>query len=342
MNDQSSARKDVPDDQLEENEDTSTASTVLKRPPTIDIPAISSVLYNSDAAVTPGSVADSLDEYEMKPSLTLSPTPIASSSNSLSIKRKPLIEQDDTRPTVAKPVKKSRKLQGAGVKKPLYTRYESIFIIKAFKTITNKIPNLVLIDLFKIIAILFNEEANRQGFKERTSDQLYQKYKRIQHGLNHGEVEFTDFFERNKYNPKEWIPSFGKVEKTDEILKYIKFQKLDEAVKEILGSSVANLKPPLPDPQPLQQQEGEEEGEEGQDEEQEGVYDSQTAQEKMREFTQEPESRSTATVASTRARFDDLRSPKSAATEEDLLRLAGGGSGAFDVSLTEPSISAAA
>ncbi|KAH3684548.1 hypothetical protein WICPIJ_004438, partial [Wickerhamomyces pijperi] len=82
------------------------------------------------------------------------------------------------------------------------------------------------------------------------------------------------------------------------------------------------------------------EGEEGQDEEQEGVYDSQTAQEKMREFTQEPESRSTATAASTRARFDDLRSPKSAATEEDLLRLAG--SGAFDVSLTEPSISAAA
>ncbi|KAH3672820.1 hypothetical protein WICMUC_004042 [Wickerhamomyces mucosus] len=143
--------------------------------------------------------------------------------------------------------KRSRKLQGAGVKKPLYSRYESLYIIKAFKTISDKHSNLVLIDLFKIVAILFNEEAQRQGFKERTSDQLYQKYKRIQHGLNHGEVEFLDFFTRNKINQKEWIPDFSKVEKSDKILKYIKFPQLDEAINEVLGSTISNLKPPLPD-----------------------------------------------------------------------------------------------
>lgn len=142
--------------------------------------------------------------------------------------------------------KRSRKLQGAGVKKPLYSRYESLYIVKAFKTISDRHPNLVLIDLFKIVGILFNEEANRQGFKERTSDQLYQKYKRIQHGLNHGETEYLDFFKQNKYNPKEWVPDFTNAG-SDEILKYIKFPTLDDAIKEVLGSSIANLKPPLPD-----------------------------------------------------------------------------------------------
>ncbi|CAM9023589.1 unnamed protein product [Wickerhamomyces anomalus] len=125
---------------------------------------------------------------------------------------------------------------GAGVKKPLYSRYESLYIVKAFKTISDRHPNLVLIDLFKIVGILFNEEANRQGFKERTSDQLYQKYKRIQHGLNHGETEYLDFFKQNKYNPKEWVPDFTNAG-NDEILKYIKFPTLDDAIKEGLGST---------------------------------------------------------------------------------------------------------
>lgn len=160
--------------------------------------------------------------------------------------RTPSKRKDSEAPEDTPKPKRSRKLQGAGVKKPLYSRYESLYIVKAFKTISDRQPNLVLIDLFKIVAILFNEEANRQGFKERTPDQLYQKYKRIQHGLNHGETEFLDFFKQNKHNKREWFPDFTSVE-NDQILKYIKFPKLDEAVKEVLGSSIANLKPPLPD-----------------------------------------------------------------------------------------------
>jgi hypothetical protein len=148
---------------------------------------------------------------------------------------------DDTIPS--KP-KKSRKLQGVGVKKPLYSRYETLFIIKAFKSISEIHPNLVLIDLFKIVALMFNEEAKRQGFKERTADQLYQKYKRIQHGLNHGELEFIQFFKRNKHNQKEWLPNFADVA-DDEILKYITFPKLQQSIDQVLGSSVSNLKPPL-------------------------------------------------------------------------------------------------
>lgn len=158
----------------------------------------------------------------------------------------PSKRKDSDAPEETPKPKRSRKLQGAGVKKPLYSRYESLYIVKAFKSISDKHPNLVLIDLFKIVAILFNEEANRQGFKERTPDQLYQKYKRIQHGLNHGETEFVDFFKQNKYNPREWIPDFSNAQ-NDEILKYIKFPKLEDAFNEVLGSSVANLKPPLPD-----------------------------------------------------------------------------------------------
>ncbi|CCH47149.1 hypothetical protein BN7_6763 [Wickerhamomyces ciferrii] len=164
-------------------------------------------------------------------------------SNSSPLKRKETTI--DSSSETPKP-KKSRKLQGAGVKKPLYSRYESLYIVKAYKTISDKHPNLVLIDLFKIVALLFNEEAQRQGFKERTPDQLYQKYKRIQHGLNHGETEFLEFFKKNTYNPREWIPDFKNSE-SDEILKYIKFPKLDESINEIVGSSIANLKPPLPD-----------------------------------------------------------------------------------------------
>lgn len=235
---------------------------VLKR--SIDKPTINSILYNEPSSIepdiirTPMSIKDEPTKDSKVQKTLTSPNTTAGADAGAGTPSTPLIpskrkdsNEDDTSTSV-KPVKKSRKLQGAGVKKPLYTRYESIFIIKSFKAITDKIPNLVLVDLFKIISLLFNEEAKRQGFKERTSDQLYQKYKRIQHGLNHGEVEFTDFFERNRYNPKEWMPNFAKVEKTDEILKYIKFNKLDESIKSVLGSSVANLKPPLPDPNDME------------------------------------------------------------------------------------------
>lgn len=149
---------------------------------------------------------------------------------------------DDSTP---KP-KRSRKLQGVGVKKPLYSRYETLYIIKAYKTLSEKHPNLVLIDLFKIVSTMFNEEGRRQGFKDRTPDQLYQKYKRIQHGLSHGETEFAKYFRANKHNSKDWIPDFSQAE-DDEVLAYIKFPKLEEAVSQVLGYTTTSLKPPLPD-----------------------------------------------------------------------------------------------
>lgn len=159
-------------------------------------------------------------------------------------------------PPEATPViKKSRKYQGVGIKKPLYSKYESLFIIKAYQKILQKLPNLILIDIFRIISILFNKESTIKGFKKRTSDQLYQKYKRIQYGLNHGEagsdqLEFVKFFRRNEFNLKEWLPldfdspefNNGVEDEDYLILKSVTLDGLDDAIEEILSRNEEGVK----------------------------------------------------------------------------------------------------
>ncbi|ONH67238.1 hypothetical protein BON22_3202 [Cyberlindnera fabianii] len=59
-------------------------------------------------------------------------------------------------------------------------------------------------------------------------------------------VEFAKYFRANKHNSKDWIPDFSQAE-DDEVLAYIKFPKLEEAVSQVLGYTTTSLKPPLPD-----------------------------------------------------------------------------------------------
>lgn len=201
--------------------------------------ASQSIAMAQEAA--PQTPVENPEDRAMQLALTATSVELPAQENAVdSLKR-----TNDGTNTPAK-AKKSRKLQGVGIKKPLYSKYETLFIIKAFKAISDLRPNLVLVDLFKVVAELYNKEAKKQGFKERTGDQLYQKYKRIQYGLNHdAELEFLGYFKRNKHCPKEWIPDFQGLSEND-TLNYIMLDNVEETIERILGTgSSGDVKPQL-------------------------------------------------------------------------------------------------